>query len=112
MNTLAPSIFDLINLILAGKEDMHESLDEFKFRPDTTTNTRVVCPYTSEKFMYNVVNTLAPLFLIGSFSFLAHLGRRLKGELIVYQSSRRLCVWLCVCGHFQTRISLQPVGQS
>ena len=33
MNTLAPSfIFDLINLILAGKEGMHESLDEFEFR--------------------------------------------------------------------------------
>ena len=25
-------MFDLINLILAGKEDMHESLDEFEFR--------------------------------------------------------------------------------
>ena len=24
-------IFDLINLNLAGKEDMHESLDEFEF---------------------------------------------------------------------------------
>ena len=24
------------------------------------------------------------------------------GELIVYQSSRRLCVSLCVCSHFQT----------
>ena len=32
MNTLAPSFFDLINIILAGKEDMHESLDDFKFR--------------------------------------------------------------------------------
>ena len=49
---------------------MHESLDEFKFRPDTTTNTRVICPCTSEKLMYNVVTTLAPLFLIGSSSFL------------------------------------------
>ena len=49
---------------------MHESLDEFKFQPDTTTNIRVICPYTSEKLMYNVVNTLAPLFLIGSSSFL------------------------------------------
>ena len=29
--------------------------------------------------------------------FLAHLSRRLKGELIVYQSSRRLCVCLSVC---------------
>ena len=28
---------------------------------------------------------------------LAHLSRRLKGELIVYQSSCCLCVWLCVC---------------
>ena len=33
-------------------------------------NTRVICPCTSEKFLYNVVNTLAPLFLIGSSSFL------------------------------------------
>ena len=32
--------------------------------------TQVICPCTSEKFMYNVVNTLAPLFLIGSSSFL------------------------------------------
>ena len=49
---------------------MHESLDEFKFRPDTITTTRVICPCTSEKLMYNVVNTLAPLFLIGSSSLL------------------------------------------
>ena len=62
MNTLAPSLLFLINLIRAGKEDMHESLDEFKFRPDTTTNYRVICPCTSKKLMYNVVNTLTPLF--------------------------------------------------
>ena len=49
---------------------MHESLDEFKFRPDTTINFRVICPCASEKLMYNVVNTLAPLFLIGSSSYL------------------------------------------
>ena len=48
---------------------MHESLDEFKFRSDTTTNTRVICPCTSEKLMYNVVNTLAPLFLRIFFIF-------------------------------------------
>ena len=62
-------IFDLIYLILAGN-DMHESWDEFEFRPNTTTNTSVICPCTSENLMYNVVNTLAPLFLIGSSSFL------------------------------------------
>ena len=49
---------------------MHKSLDEFKFRPEITTNTRVICICTSEKLMYNAVNTLAPLFLIGSSSFL------------------------------------------
>ena len=32
--------------------------------------TRVICPCASEKLMYNVVKTLAPLFLIGSSSFL------------------------------------------
>ena len=47
---------------------MHESLDEFKFRPDTT-NPRVICPCASEKLMYNVVNTLAPLYFIGSSSY-------------------------------------------
>ena len=49
---------------------MNESLDEFKFRPDTTTNFRVICPCVSEKLMFNVVSTLAPSFLIGSSSYL------------------------------------------
>ena len=49
---------------------MHESLDELKFRPDTDTNTRVICPCASEKLLYNVVSTLAPSFLVGSSSYL------------------------------------------
>ena len=49
---------------------MHEGLDEFKFRPDTTTNSRIICPCASDKLMYNVVSTLSPSFLIGSSSFL------------------------------------------
>ena len=49
---------------------MHESLDVFKFRPDTDTNTRVICPCASEKLLYNVVTNLAPSFLIGSSSYL------------------------------------------
>ena len=49
---------------------MHKSLDEFQFGPDTTTDSRVICPWASEKSMYNVVSTLAPLFLIGSSLFL------------------------------------------
>ena len=49
---------------------MHESLDEFKFQPDTDTNTRVICPCAPEKLLYNVVSTLAPSFLIGYSSYL------------------------------------------
>ena len=49
---------------------MHESLDEFKFRPDTATNSRVICPCASETLMYNFVSTLAPSFLMGSSSYL------------------------------------------
>ena len=48
---------------------MHESLDKFKFRSDTDTDTRVICPCASEKLMYNVVTTLAPSILIGSSSY-------------------------------------------
>ena len=50
---------------------MHESLDEFKFRPDTDTNTRVICPCASEKLLYNVVTTLAPSFFDRIFYILA-----------------------------------------
>ena len=49
---------------------MHETLDEFKFRPDTDTNTRVICPCAFEKLLYNVVTNLAPSCLIGSSSYL------------------------------------------
>ena len=50
---------------------MYESLDGFQFRLDTTTDSRVICSWASKKSMYNVVNTLAPSFLIGSSLFFA-----------------------------------------
>ena len=49
---------------------MHQSLDEFEFQPDPTTDYGVSCPWASEISMYNVFNTLAPSFLIGASSFL------------------------------------------
>ena len=54
--------------------------------------------------------TLCPL---GNFScFLAHLSRRLMGELIVYQSLRRPSVRpSSVRQHFQTSSPLKPLGQ-
>ena len=36
--------FDPIFFILAGNEDMHESLEEFKVRPDRTTDGGVRYP--------------------------------------------------------------------
>ena len=70
MNTLAPSSLIWIFFILAGNEDMHESLDEFEFRQDPTTDYGVSCPWASEKSLYNVVNTLAPSVLSESSSCL------------------------------------------
>ena len=49
---------------------MHESLNEVEFWQDPTTDYGVSCPWASEKSMYNVVNTLAPSFLIESSSFM------------------------------------------
>ena len=37
------NVFDRILFILAGNEDMHESLDEFKIWPDSTTDYGVSC---------------------------------------------------------------------
>ena len=59
VTTLAPSFFDSIIFVLAGNEDIHKSFDEYEIQQDKTTNSRVSCPCTSEKLLYNVVNTLA-----------------------------------------------------
>ena len=50
---------------------MHKSLDEFQFGLDTSTDSRVICPWASEKSMNNVVNTLAPSFFDRIFFILA-----------------------------------------
>ena len=39
--------FDRIISILAGNDDMHESLDEFEIWPDSTTDYGVSCPSAS-----------------------------------------------------------------
>ena len=40
MSYIFSAIFHLILFILAGNEDMHESLDEFEIGPDPTTGFR------------------------------------------------------------------------
>ena len=60
------SFFHPILFILAGNDDMHESLEEFKIRPDSTTDGR--------KNLHRLIlgkfgaATFSRLFLIGSFS--------------------------------------------
>ena len=61
MATLSAFIFDSIFFILAGIEDMHNCLNEVKFRQDLITVYGIICPWASEKSMYNLVATLAPL---------------------------------------------------
>ena len=56
VNTLAPSFLNRSSLFLQVTRTCMK---------DTTTDPRVICPCASEKLMYNVVNTLAPPFLIG-----------------------------------------------
>ena len=52
--------------ILAGNDDMHESLEELKIRPDSTTDGRInLHILILGKFG---VATFSRLFLIGSFS--------------------------------------------
>ena len=70
MNTLAPSFFNQSSSFFADNEDMRESLDEFKFRPDTDTNTRVICPCASEILLYLCCDHSSAFILIRSSSFL------------------------------------------
>ena len=50
MSPLFSVVFDLILLVLAGNEDMHTISDEFKFRPDGTTDYGVSCPWGLKNF--------------------------------------------------------------
>ena len=38
------AVFYPILFIIAGNDDMHESSEEFEFRPDPTTDCGVSCP--------------------------------------------------------------------
>ena len=43
------NVFDRIHFILAGNDDIHKSLNEFKIRRDPTMDYGVGCPRVSEK---------------------------------------------------------------
>ena len=44
VSPLFSAVFHPFLFKLAGNNDMHESSDEFEFRPDWTTDCRVSCP--------------------------------------------------------------------
>ena len=81
MATIAPSFFtfSIIFFILAGIEDIHKCLNKLEFRQDLTTDYGIISPRASEKSTYNLVATLASLFLIGSSSCFA--GNFLSGPV-------------------------------
>ena len=68
-------------MILAGNWDNYKSLDEFKFRRNSTTNFGVSCPRASEKSDNKLVSTLSPSFLIGSSSFLQVTRTTIKSQM-------------------------------
>ena len=56
---------------LAGNKDMHNIMNEFKFRPDRTTDYRVSCPWASKKYPHRLImgKMVFPLFLFFFFFF-------------------------------------------
>ena len=44
VSTFSQLFFHPFLFILAGNNDVHESSDEFKYRPDWTTDCGVCCP--------------------------------------------------------------------
>ena len=75
VSTLAPSFFDPIFFILAGKEDNYYISDEFKIGPIRLRTAELAALERLEKFPEsfngrNVVNTLVHSFLTGSSSLL------------------------------------------
>ena len=76
VSTFSRLFFILFLFILAGNNDMHESSDEFEFRPHWTIECGVSCPWTSEKNPHRLImrKPMSPifsrLFLMGSFLYL------------------------------------------
>ena len=94
-----------ILVIYAGNERMHKSLDEFEIWPDATTG------FHGNSEGYNVKNGVITF----ARTFLAHLSRRLIGELLGYS-------WSClhpstvfrlslVVNNVQTYSSLKPLAR-
>ena len=70
MSTLAPSFLIGSYSFLHVTRTVIKAWIEFEFLPYPIANYWISCPWAFEKWMYNVVSTLAPLFLIWSYSIL------------------------------------------
>ena len=70
MNTLPPLFLIRSTSFLQVTSTCMKAWMSLNFSQIPTPNSRVICPCTSEKLMYNVVNTLVHTFSIQSSSFL------------------------------------------
>ena len=68
MNTLAPSFLIRSSSFLQVTRTCIKASMSSNFG-QIPKPTPVICPWASEKLMYNVLNTLVPLFLIRSVSY-------------------------------------------
>ena len=77
MSPQCVAVFDPILLILSGNEHMHESLGDFEFSPDQTSDYRVNCPLSASNkcIHYFLVAIDLILFKLASYKdLLKHLG--------------------------------------
>ena len=74
-----------------------------------------ICKYTLKRYVQRKLCPPQPSSKDGDLfkvtRLLAHLSRRLIGELIVYKGIRRPSVHPSVCQHFQTTSPLKPCGR-
>ena len=102
---------------------MHKILDEFKFRLDWTADYGVSCPWASKKFPIRL--TMGECCLHASLFVFDRIFIKVAGNQDRYKNSVEFdfgqdqtthfgvtCPWVGKILHFQTWISLRPVGQS
>ena len=117
---LFSAAFGPILFILACNEDMHKISEEFKFRPDRTTDYGVSCPWASKKIPIKGKCCLHASLIIFDQIIIKVAGSQDRHKSSVEfdfgpnQTTRFgvTCPWVTKISHFWTWISLKPAGQS
>ena len=119
---LFSAAFGPILFVLACNEDMHKSLDKFKFRQVRTTDYGVSCPWASKNSHRLIMGKCC---LHASLIIFDQIIIKVAGNQDRHKSSIEFdfgpnqtihfwvtCPWVTKISHFWTWISLTPVGQS